>query len=98
MVLVLTLMRLSVYSIFYLPENNECEHLGTSLYIPKERQMRCAGGPHYKREGFDELGAVPFKKNSAICFLKTENSFHGVEKLEKSGDARTLLLYYLKID
>jgi len=84
--------------LFYLPENNDNEHLGTSLYLPKDRQFKCAGGPHYKRGDFDEIGSAPFRKNSAICFFKTENSFHGVEKLEKIDDARTLLLYYLRID
>jgi len=34
-----------------------------------------------------------YMPNSAFCFFKTNNSFHGVERLSEKGYGRWLLLY-----
>ena len=36
---------------------------------------------------------MPYSPNSAFCFFKTSNSFHGVENLTEEGYGRWLLLY-----
>ena len=81
--------------LFYMPEDNSDENLGTSIYIPKESKFRCLGGPHYDRSEFHRVYTFPFKKNSVFGFVKTDNSFHGVEKID-SVKNRWLLLYDIK--
>jgi len=40
---------------------------------------------------------MPFVPNSAFCFVKTNNSFHGVEPLEKEDTDRWALLFDIYI-
>jgi hypothetical protein len=81
--------------LFYLPRDESQKHLGTSIYLPKDRNFRCPGGPHYGREGFERLATMPFLPNSLFVFLKTNNSFHGVEPVQDPDTRRWLLLYDL---
>jgi hypothetical protein len=78
--------------LFYLPSNNDYLNYGTSLFIPKERDFTCEGGPHYPFEGFDKVYTAPFAPNSCLGFWKTSNSFHGVEPIPVQFD-RNVLLY-----
>jgi len=78
--------------LFYLPTDNSEENNGTSIYLPKDYSFRCKGGPHYNREDFNLVYTAPFKQNSAFGFIKTDNSFHGVEKVSITN-SRWLLLY-----
>jgi|TARA_B110000208_G_scaffold160601_1_gene195816 hypothetical protein len=82
--------------IIYLPENNENQHLGTSLYVPKDPMMTCPGTSHYNHSDFDRVFTAPYKPNSAVAFVKTENSFHGVEPL-LAGEERNLIHYFSRI-
>jgi len=79
--------------LFYLPRDDSQRHLGTSIYLPRDRNFRCPGGPHYPREGFERLATMPFMPNSLFVFLKTNNSFHGVEPVTDPDTRRWLLLY-----
>lgn len=79
--------------LFYLPKDNAQQHLGTSIYVPKDPNFTCVGGPHYPRDGFERLYSMPFLPNSLFCFLKTYNSFHGVEPVGDPDTRRWLLLY-----
>lgn len=85
--------------LFYLPKNNSQKELGTSIYMPKDFNFKCNGGPHYPREKFEKIITMPFLPNSLFCFPKTDNSFHGVEKI-MVNEKRWLLLYdiYLKLN
>jgi len=67
--------------LFYLPNITTPEDLGTSIYLPKDQEFRCAGGPHYPHEGFVEIYRAPFRSNSLLAFFKTDFSFHGVEPI-----------------
>ena len=78
--------------LFYLPKDQTQENLGTSIYFPKDHSFTCEGGPHYDRTNFDKIITMPFVPNSLFCFVKTNNSFHGVEKIE-ADEKRCLLLY-----
>jgi hypothetical protein len=65
--------------IIYLPESTDNIELGTSIYVPKDTNFTCEGGPHYKSNKFDKVFTAPYVPNTALGFLKTDNSFHGVE-------------------
>lgn len=67
--------------LFYLPNITTTEDLGTSIYLPKDQNFRCEGGPHYPHEGFVEIYRAPFRQNSLLAFFKTDFSFHGVEPI-----------------
>jgi len=79
--------------LFYLPKDESQRHLGTSMYIPKDPQFRCPGGPHYAHENFDRIWTMPFLPNSLFVFVKSDVSFHGVEPVEDPDTRRWLLLY-----
>ena len=87
----------SIYKVitvlFYLPENDENAHLGTSIYSPKDTKFQCVGGPHYRHQDFHKVTTMPMKKNSVFIFFKSSKSFHGVEPLNKKNISRNLLLY-----
>lgn len=79
--------------LFYLPSDTSQSHLGTSIYIPNDADFRCQGGPHHKREHFSLMHTNPFLPNSLFAFFKTDNSFHGVEKVFDLDTRRWLLLF-----
>ncbi len=86
--------------LFYLPKDLSQEHLGTSIYLPKDTNFRCPGGPHYSFDKFVCLHTMPFRPNSLFVFFKTDNSFHGVEPVTDPETRRWLLLYdiYFKLN
>ena len=79
--------------LFYLPRDTTQRHLGTSVYIPKDMSFRCPGGPHYPHDRFERVWTMPFVPNSLFAFVKTDNSFHGVEPVTDPDVRRWLLLY-----
>jgi hypothetical protein len=79
--------------LFYLPKDESQSHLGTSIYVPKDRGFRCPGGPHYPHAQFDRVWTMPFLPNSAFIFVKNDLSFHGVEPVLDPDTRRWLLLY-----
>lgn len=83
--------------LFYLPPNDSLAHLGTSLYVPKDPRFTCPGGPHHPFELFDRMMTMPFLPNTLFAFLKTQNSFHGVEPIRETGIRRDLLLYDIRV-
>jgi len=82
--------------LFYLPKDESQAHLGTSLYVPKDPARRCPGGPHYDRADFDRVATMPFKPNAMFAFVKSDHTFHGVEKVLDPDVRRWLLLYDIK--
>ena len=83
--------------LFYLPADESLAQHGTSIYLPRDRAFTCAGGPHHGFEGFDRLVTMPFLPNSLFGFVKTDNSFHGVEPFLVPGAGRWLLIYDLRL-
>ncbi len=79
--------------LFYLPKDESQSHIGTSMYVPKDPKFTCEGGPHYGFEGFTKMSTMPFKPNTLFSFVKTNNSFHGVEPVTDPDTKRWLLLY-----
>jgi hypothetical protein len=85
--------RKALAMLFYLPRSESQAHLGTSIYLPKDRSFVCPGGPHHAPDGFDLLTTFPFLPNSLFMFVKTDNSFHGVEPVNDLDCRRWLLMF-----
>ena len=78
--------------IFYLPTDLSQKLSGTSIYIPKDTSFDCIGLKHHHHDDFIKIHTNDFLPNSVFAFIKTNNSFHGVEKLV-SDERRWVLLY-----
>ncbi len=83
--------------LFYLPADDSQSHLGTSIYVPKDPHFACAGGPHYPFDLFRRVFTIPYLPNSLFAFVKTNNSFHGVEPVTDAEARRDLLAYDVKV-
>ena len=67
--------------------------LGTSIYTPKGRRTYSASNTHYKKGAFVEIERLSFVPNKLAAFLRTDNSFHGVEPMSNSSGFRRLIIY-----
>jgi hypothetical protein len=83
--------------LFYLPPDASNAHLGTSLYVPNDPKFQCEGGPHYEFDRFRRVLTMPYVPNTLFAFMKTGNSFHGVEPIRESGIRRDLMLYDIRL-
>lgn len=85
--------------LFYLPPNEALREYGTAIFVPKDHEFRCEGGPHYPFDPFVEVWRAPFIPNSCLGFWKTNQSFHGVWPIP-TPVRRDVLLYnvYQKVD
>ena len=85
--------------LFYLPKDLKQKETGTSIYMPKDPNKLNKKLPHvhYPHENFNKVTTIPFVPNSAFCFIKTNNSFHGVEKLEMEDTDRWSLQYNMHV-
>lgn len=81
--------------LIYLPSDNSKSKYGTSIYVPKDKNFKCEGGPHHKRNEFELYKTIPFEPNKMFCFLKTNSSFHGVEPVDEKIE-RDLLIFDLQ--
>ena len=82
--------------LFYLPADDSSPHLGTSIYLPKDPNFVCPGGPHHDFEHFNRLLTMPYVPNTLFGFMKTPNAFHGVEPIAEPNVERALLLYDIR--
>ncbi|MEK6749579.1 MAG: hypothetical protein AABY83_10280 [Pseudomonadota bacterium] len=83
--------------LFYLPHDHSQIHLGTSIYVAKNPDFRCAGGPHHPFSEFKKVTTARFAPNTVFGFLRTDQSFHGVETITDAGVSRNLLIFNVKI-
>jgi hypothetical protein len=83
--------------LFYLPADDSRAHLGTSIYVPKDPNFMCKGGPKYDFERFHRVFTMPYLPNTLFAFLKTDNAFHGVEPVTDPDARRDLLLYDVRV-
>ena len=84
--------------LFYCPDDNRLQHLGTSIYRPKDQWFTCEGGLQYPRSWFHRVTTMNFRPNTLFAFLKTDNSFHGVERIEDDAVIRDLVLYDIRAE
>jgi hypothetical protein len=83
--------------LFYLPPDDSLAHLGTSIYVPKDPGFTCHGEQNHPFDRFERMATMPYLPNSMFAFVKTHNSFHGVEPIKETGIRRDLLLYDIKV-
>lgn len=68
--------------------------LGTHIYTPKKPGFTETTGKHFEdSKDFHKHFYAEYKPNSMLVFMRTNNSFHGVEK---TNDERTVLLYDIR--
>lgn len=80
--------------LFYLPFDGWHARHGTALYVPRDPDFRCPGGPHHKFDAFQRVATAPFVPNTCVGFVKSDISFHGVEPINDDFQ-RDVLLYNL---
>ena len=81
--------------LFYLSAGEVTESLGTSFYEPKQSGFECPSGRHYPAEAFRRLKTYPYAPNTALSFLRTNSSFHGVETITDYQVERNILRWML---
>ena len=74
-----------VVLLIYLAPDNTAEHLGTSLYRPKDASFTCHDSKHYSFDHFIRVKTAPYKPNSLLAFMRSDVSFHGLEPLSTGG-------------
>ena len=87
-----------VVLLLYLASDESASQLGTSLYRPKAPGFSCPHSAHYPFEDFVKVKTAPYKPNSALAFLRSDVSFHGVEPLSEQDVAscsRDLIQYVI---
>jgi len=84
--------------LFYLPPDGSMAHLGTSIYVPRDPSFICPGGPHHPFDQFERMLTMPYVPNALFAFMKTPNSFHGVEPIQEARVQRDLLLYDIRAE
>lgn len=65
--------------LYYLAQDDTQPHLGTSVYTPRHDGFTCDGSRHHERDDFDVLFTVPYLPNTGFGFIRSDNSFHGVD-------------------
>ena len=87
-----------VVLLIYLAPDNKAEHLGTSLYRPKDPSFTCPDSKHYPFEDFIRVKTAPYKPNSLLAFMRSDISFHGLEPLSQTdvaSEGRDVIQYVL---
>ena len=82
--------------LFYLPADDRRSHLGTSIYVPLNPRFACDGGNHWDPSLFERVATMPYKPNTLFAFVKTVQSFHGVERVDEPNVHRDLLFLDIK--
>ncbi len=83
--------------LFYCPDDASLKHLGTSVYVPRDPEFSCAGGPHYPHQMFHKVKTMEYRPNSLFAFVKSDRSFHGVEPIGDCDVLRDILLYDVRV-
>lgn len=68
--------------LYYLAGNDSKQHLGTSIYVPKNPNFTCDGAKHHAFKRFNKFKTVPYLPNTGFGFIRCDYSFHGVEKTD----------------
>jgi len=83
--------------LFYMPKDESMEELGTSIYVPKDPSFRCEGRIHHPLDLFKRVMTAPYRPNSLLGFFKTDNAFHGVERIARENTQRDSILYNIYV-
>jgi hypothetical protein len=83
--------------LFYCPADESLKHLGTSIYVPRDPDFTCKGGPHHPHHLFHKIQTMEYKPNTLFAFIKNDRSFHGVEPIDDENVLRDILLYDIRV-
>jgi len=78
-----------VVLLLYLAPDDSAEHLGTSLYRPKQPGFSCPNSKHYDFADFIKVKTALYRPNSLLAFMRSDISFHGLEPLSEQDVAVT---------
>lgn len=84
--------------LFYFPKDSSKSHLGTSFYKHLDPNFSCDGKKHHDFAQFSKVKTIPYLPNSVLGFVRTDKSFHGVEKLQEEDFERNLMNFYLRTE
>ena len=87
-----------VVLLLYLAPDDSADHLGTSIYRPKDPTFSCPKSAHYPFEDFIRVKTVPYRPNSMLAFFRSDRSFHGLEPLSEQDTTtcnRDLIQYVI---
>jgi hypothetical protein len=87
-----------VVLLIYLAPDKSAEHLGTSLYRPKDPGFSCHDSKHYEFDDFIRVKTAPYRPNSLLAFMRSDISFHGLEPLSSTDvitEGRDVIQYVL---
>jgi len=81
-------------SLIYLPKQLTDLDLGTSIYRHENPDFRCEAGGQYDpmKQSFHEIFRAPYQPGRMFSFMKTDNSFHGREPIERENVERNLMI------
>lgn len=65
--------------LFYLAKDDSHPGVGTSVYVPVKHDFICDGKTHHEFADFRKLWTARYVPNSMFGFVRSDNSFHGVE-------------------
>lgn len=83
--------------LFYMPADESMKSLGTSLYVPNDPELRCEGLRHHSFANFKKVMTASYSSNSLFGFFKTDQAFHGVERIELARVRRDSMLYNITV-
>ena len=81
----------------YFPKDDSLKEFGTSIYTPKQPGYRMWKSPHLHHDDFNLVRTIENRPNSFFVFMKTDNSWHGVEKKKHSNVGRDVLFWIPQI-
>ena len=67
--------------LFYFPEHANLEHLGTTLYRPRDAAYTSDGTDHHDFALFEPRETIPYRANSMLVLARSDVLFHGVQPL-----------------
>lgn len=87
-----------VVGVFYLSKDDSLIEFGTSIYRPKDPALReFHKSQRFPFDQFELVRTFENRPNSFVAFLKTDNSFHGVEDRPHSNVGRDVLFWIPRI-
>lgn len=78
--------------LIYCGDYVELPGFDTIIYETSDQSLLGAREVHHDRMNFREVDRVKFKSNNGFFFLRTDNSFHGVEAVPATDIQRDLIM------
>lgn len=83
-------------ALLYIPSESTNTGVGTSIFVPKEEGYTCEKGLHHDFSKFDCYKTITYEQNKLFCFLKSNNSFHGLKPIEDTME-RDLIIFDIQL-